>query len=121
MFALAFRIAGNLLVDHARLESRSGAGLDAGSAVEPVCEAPSLDRILDPQKAFEVFQRCLNRMPPLRREVLVRRRLHQESCRSIGAELALSSKAVEKHITRALVDLRRAMDRAGLDPAGWSE
>lgn len=116
LFALAFRIANNLLVDHARLENRIGGDLDE----DFVCDAPSLDRIVDSQKAFEVFQRCLNRMPPLRREVLVRRRLHHESCRSIGEDLSLSSKAVEKHITRALTDLRRAMVSAGLDPAGWS-
>ncbi|MET1755907.1 sigma-70 family RNA polymerase sigma factor [Novosphingobium sp. RD2P27] len=117
VFALAFRIANNLLVDQARLHSRSTAGLDE----DMVCDAPSLDRVLDSQKAFEVFQRCLNRMPPLRREVLVRRRLQHQSCRSIGEELSLSDKAVEKHISRALDDLRRGMTRAGLDPAGWNQ
>ena len=59
-------------------------------------------------------------MPRLRREVLIRRRVQQESCRAIGEELSISTKAVEKHITRGLVDLRRAMERAGIDPAGWN-
>jgi len=55
------------------------------------------------------------RMPPLRREVLVRRRLHQQGCREIADALSLTPKAVEKHITRGLADLRRAMTRAGVE------
>ncbi|WP_160328012.1 RNA polymerase sigma factor [Sphingopyxis sp. H115] len=116
VFALGFRIADNLLVDHYRADSR----LADEPEVDVVSEAPSLDRALDSQRAVEVFQRCLNRMPRLRREVLIRRRLQQESCRVIGEELSISTKAVEKHITRGLIDLRRAMERAGIDPAVWN-
>ncbi|MBT0669282.1 RNA polymerase sigma factor [Novosphingobium profundi] len=116
VYALAFRIASNLLVDHVRLETRKAPPPDE----DFVCDAPSLDRILDSQRAFDVFQRCLSRMPHLRREVLLRRRVHHESCRKIGEDLTLSSKAVEKHITRALCDLRRAMNREGIDLTGWN-
>lgn len=116
VFALGFRIADNLLVDQYRADSR----LADEPEGELISEAPSLDRTLDSRRAIEVFQRCLNRMPRLRREVLIRRRVQQESCRAIGEELSISTKAVEKHITRGLVDLRRAMERAGIDPAGWN-
>ncbi|MEN7537594.1 RNA polymerase sigma factor [Aurantiacibacter flavus] len=114
-FALGFRIADNLLVDRHRRDSRYGLALDC----EILGDAPSLDRVVDSRRAIEVFQRCLNRMPRLRREVLVRRRLRQESCQAIGEALSLSPKAVEKHITRGLVDLRRAMEKAGIDRPGW--
>lgn len=116
IFAFGFRIADNLLIDQYRADSRLADAPEGDVA----SDAPSLDRALDSQRALEIFQRCLNRMPRLRREVLIRRRLQQQSCRAIGEELSISTKAVEKHITRGLVDLRRAMERAGIDPAAWN-
>lgn len=114
LFALAFRIADNLLVDMHRRERRLSDEVDA----EWRSEEPSLDRVLDSRRAVDVFNRCLRRMPPLRREVLIRRRLNQESCRAIGEDLSISAKAVEKHITRGMIDLRRALDQAGVDLVG---
>ncbi|RSU59546.1 sigma-70 family RNA polymerase sigma factor [Sphingomonas koreensis] len=111
IMALAFRIADNLLIDTYRRERRFDSDLDA----EWQSDAPSPDRVLDSRAAMIVFQRCLRAMPPLRREVLVRRRLHQQGCREIADALSLTPKAVEKHITRGLADLRRAMTRAGVE------
>lgn len=114
VFALAFRVADNLLIDMHRREQRLSDEVDA----EWSSDEPSIDRILDSRRAVEVFNRCLRRMPPLRREVLIRRRLNQESCRAIGEDLSISAKAVEKHITRGMIDLRRALDQAGVDLVG---
>lgn len=111
LFALAFRIADNLIVDAKRREFRQGGEVDE----EWESDDPSLDRILDSRRALDVLSRCLRRMPPLRREVLIRRRLNQESCRAIGQDLSMTAKAVEKHITRGLLDLRGALERAGVD------
>ncbi|MFD2135167.1 RNA polymerase sigma factor [Novosphingobium resinovorum] len=114
VFALAFRIADNLLMDMHRRESRLSAEIDDDWR----SDEPSLDRVLDSRRAIDIFDRCLKRMPQLRREVLMRRRLHQESCRAIGEDLGISAKAVEKHITRGMIDLRRALDHAGIDLVG---
>ncbi|MEE4451049.1 RNA polymerase sigma factor [Novosphingobium resinovorum] len=114
VFALAFRIADNALVDMSRRNGRLAAEMED----DVRSEEPSLNRILDSRRAMEVFDRCLRRMPALRREVLVRRRVEQESCRAIGEALDMSTKAVEKHITRGMTDLRRALDQAGIDLAG---
>ncbi|MFT4054665.1 MAG: RNA polymerase sigma factor [Novosphingobium sp.] len=114
MLALGFRIADNVLVDMHRRNSRLTAEIDEDFR----SEEPSLNRVLDSRRAMEVFDRCLKRMPALRREVLVRRRLNQESCRAIGDDLHMSAKAVEKHITRGMIDLRRALDQAGIDLVG---
>lgn len=114
IFALAFRIADNLLMDMHRRESRLSPEIDA----EWRSDEPSLDRVLDSRRAIDVFNQCLRRMPQLRREVLVRRRLDQQSCRAIGEDLGISAKAVEKHITRGMIDLRRALDHAGIDLVG---
>ena len=114
LFALAFRIADNLIIDMHRRERRLSDEVDA----DWQSDAPSLDRILDSRRAIAIFHRCLRRMPPLRREVLIRRRLNQESCRAIGEDLSLSAKAVEKHITRGMIDLRKALEQAGVDLVG---
>lgn len=114
LFALAFRVADNLIIDMHRRERRLSDEVDA----DWQSDAPSLDRILDSRRAIAIFHRCLRRMPPLRREVLIRRRLNQESCRAIGEDLSLSAKAVEKHITRGMIDLRKALEQAGVDLMG---
>ncbi|WP_159981941.1 MULTISPECIES: RNA polymerase sigma factor [unclassified Novosphingobium] len=114
IFALAFRIADNLMTDMHRREKRLSDEVDT----EWQSDEPSLDRVLDSRRAVDVFNRCLRRMPPLRREVLIRRRLNQESCRTIGEDLAISAKAVEKHITRGMIDLRKALEQAGVDLVG---
>ncbi|WP_448663674.1 RNA polymerase sigma factor [Sphingomonas sp. CJ20] len=114
IYALAFRIADNLLVDFHRRERRLSESLDA----EWSSDEPSVDRVLDSRRAIAVLDRCLRRMPPLRREVMIRRRLNQESCRAIGESLSISPKAVEKHITRGMIDLRRALEHAGVDLMG---
>lgn len=112
--SLAFRIADNLVIDMHRRERRLEPEVE-----DDICsDEPSLDRVLDSRRAIEIFHRCLRKMPKLRREVLIRRRINQESCRAIGDDLAMSPKAVEKHITRGMIDLRRALEQAGIDLAG---
>jgi len=112
--SLAFRIADNLVIDMHRRDSR----LEPEIEDDIRSDEPSLNRILDSRRAMEIFNRCLRKMPRLRREVLIRRRINQESCRAIGDDLAMSAKAVEKHITRGMIDLRRALEQAGIDLAG---
>lgn len=112
--SLAFRIADNLVIDMYRRESR----LEPEIGDDILSDEPSLNRVLDSRRAMDVFNRCLRKMPRLRREVLIRRRINQESCRAIGDDLAMSAKAVEKHITRGMIDLRRALEQARIDLAG---
>lgn len=116
LYALAFRIADNLLVDRARLQSRTTEMPDE----DIVCAAPSAERILASRQIIDILARALRTMPPLRREVIVRRRLHGQNCAAIAADLSLSSAAVEKHIARGLTDLRAALNRNGLTPEDLS-
>lgn len=109
--ALAFRIADNLLVDGARRQSRTTVIPEDDDIA---CTTPSAERVVASRQIMDILSRALRRMPPLRREVIVRRRLNGENCATISAELSLSPAAVEKHIARALVDLRAALDRNGL-------
>jgi RNA polymerase sigma factor (sigma-70 family) len=105
VYALGFRIAANLLIDHHRRDSRYVAEREE----EPVSHAPLPDRVLVGRQEVAILRQALAAMPPLRRDVLVRRRLQGQSCAAIARELGLSPKAVEKHITRGLADLHKAM------------
>lgn len=117
VYALGFRIADNLVIDIHRREVRASGDVD--ESLE--CTAPSLDRVVDSRQAVEILRMTLQHMPPLRREVILRRRLRRQSCATIADELALSPKAVEKHITRGLIDLKAAFDKAGLVPEALGE
>jgi RNA polymerase sigma factor (sigma-70 family) len=105
LHALALRIAGNLISQHYR-QARPSDSLDA--AEEMACSQPLPDRIAEDREEFNSVRQALSQMPPLRRDVFLRRRIEGESCEEIGRALGLNPKAVEKHITRALFDLNRA-------------
>lgn len=107
VYALGFRIAANLLVDHHRRDRRY-----AGEPEEQQpSDSPLPDRVAASRQELSILSAALDAMPPLRRDVFVRRRLHGQSCAAIASELELSLKAVEKHITRGLADLHQALAR----------
>lgn len=60
---------------------------------------------LEGQQRLNAFIVALETMPRLRKEVFIRRRLHGESYEQISRDLNLSKKAIEKHISRALLYL----------------
>ena len=110
--ALGFRIATNLITDH----FRGGATTVAATALdeEIACARPTAEQALMERQRVDVFTRALDRMPPLRREVFIRRRLQGQSHREIACALDLSEAAVEKHIVRALEWLHREVGKAGV-------
>lgn len=74
------------------------------------------DEKADPEKDYlsgenvARLQQALAMLPSLRREVFIRRRLHQQSREHIARELGISEEAVKKHITRALAQLALYLD-----------
>lgn len=107
--ALGYRIALNLVRDHFRRASRRPAqALDE----DMPCQAPAPEQILMHRQKVEVFGKALNAMPPLRRDVFIRRRLHGHSPRQIAEDLRLSEASVEKHVARALEQLHREIAKA---------
>jgi RNA polymerase sigma-70 factor (ECF subfamily) len=113
LYALAFRIAENLIAEHQRRRRRHKA---IELTDEIACPAPTPERVMEGREAVRALSAALARMPRLRREVIVRRRVLHQSCEAIALELDLSLKAVEKHVTRGLMDLKKAADAAS---AGW--
>ncbi len=107
--AMTYRIALNLVRDHFRLERRRPS--EELNETIP-CHTPAPEQVLMHREKVELFGRILATMPPLRREVLIRRRLHGQSHRQIAAEMNLKEAAVEKHMIRALDQLRQELAKA---------
>jgi RNA polymerase sigma-70 factor (ECF subfamily) len=110
--AFCFAVARNLLRDRLRRLKRAPAPAELLETL--ACPQPRADEILVHRQRVEVLTRALGVMPPLRREVFLRRRLDEQPTAKIAADLDLSAAAVEKHVTRALADLRAALLRRGL-------
>lgn len=110
--SFCFTVARNLINDHLRRlrVQRAMADLDETIA----CPLPRAEEILDYRERVEILILALKVMPPLRREVFLRRRLDGLPAAVIAADLELSLAAVEKHCSRALGDLRHALERRGL-------
>lgn len=109
--AFSLRIAANLISDHYRRR-----GIDQTEALEPeiACHRPSAEQSAMARQRADAFARALGRMPPLRREVFIRRRLKGQSHREIAQALDLSVAAVEKHVVRALEWLHSELGREGV-------
>ncbi|WP_250459376.1 RNA polymerase sigma factor [Microbulbifer litoralis] len=101
--AYAIRTARNLMFNRVREETLE--------EHEPVCTAPSPEDSYSYRQRVERLSGALKAMPSLRREVFIRRRIHGESREEIARALNLSREAVKKHMTRALVDIQRHLDR----------
>ena len=110
LYGLALRIAENLVKEHFRREHRWG----QVQLSETLASAePAPDRVIEGREAVETLKRALAKMPALRRDIIIRRRVQHQSCAAIAADLRLSVKAVEKHVTRGLLDLNEAFGQNG--------
>ncbi|MBE2992655.1 RNA polymerase sigma factor [Sphingomonas sp. CFBP 13603] len=110
MKALCFSIARNLLLDHHRAARRS-AHVELDEAI--ACPQPTADRVLAFRRAVVIMADALERMPPLRREIFLRKRLDGLRTDTIARSLDMSMAAVEKHVVRAFQDLRSALAKRG--------
>lgn len=103
--AYAMRIARNLILNKPKQPVYENDILD-----EIVCSAPSPEESLNQAQKITALKEFLASMPPLRREVFLRRRMRGESRAQIANALQLSEDSVKKHITRALSDLQKFLD-----------
>lgn len=114
--ALSYRIAENLVRSHYRgLRTAFPEPLDD----ELPFEGQSADEMLIDKDRVALLESLLARMPPLRRAVLIRRRLHGESHAQISAALGLTPAAVEKHMVRAMAWLSQASAKTRNGPGGF--
>ncbi len=110
--AFCFAVARNLIRDHMRRRDNGPLLVEADETI--ACPAPRADELLAYRERVEVLRQALRAMPPLRREVFLRRRLDDQPVETISKALGIGRSAVDKHVSRAVADLRRALDRRGL-------
>ena len=110
--ALVRTIASNLIRDHARTRRRH-AEEPLSETFDIASDAPSAETALIDQERAALVARIVDEMPPLRREVFVRRRLHGESARAVATALGLTPAAVDAHVARAVLALHNAMTEIG--------
>ncbi|MEO1039541.1 MAG: sigma-70 family RNA polymerase sigma factor [Pseudomonadota bacterium] len=105
--ALAFRVAENLVRDHFRGPRNKPYVLlnDDLRDTTPGAETQLMDR-----QRLALVERVIADMPAKRREVLTRRRIHNESLEQIAEAMNLSPAAVEKNLVRALAQLRSEVE-----------
>lgn len=106
-------VVSTVLSDHHREASRyepfAVEAADGGAAL-PEATAPSAERLADVQQRLRAVQRILDCLPPRCREVFWLFRIEGQSQPEIAARLGISLNMVERHVMRALLDLRAARD-----------
>ena len=112
--AFCFAVARNLVFDHFR--RHRAMPVRAELAEDIACPLPRAEEVLDYRQRVDILVAALRVMPSLRREVFLRRRLDGVALATIAADLEMSLAAVEKHCTRAVADLRAALEQRGLPP-----
>jgi RNA polymerase sigma-70 factor (ECF subfamily) len=106
--ALGFTIALNLVRDHFRRRKPTDQLHDGLASAEPLA-----DEVVAQRQRLAAVAAVIARMPPMRREIFLRRRVHGDGVGAIADSLGLSRAAVEKHLVRGLADLHRAMPPGG--------
>ena len=107
--AYLFRMAGNLVTDHARVEGRR-AELLAGNVVlfEGICDGPEHDALTRDQ--MRLVEDALSELPPRCKDVLYMSRMEGKTHAEIAAELGVSKSLVEKYAVRALLHCRARLN-----------
>jgi RNA polymerase sigma factor (sigma-70 family) len=105
----------NVLVDNHRDANRFVPLFDEqedkeGGQHEHIRCSPSPEQLTDLQQRLEALQRVIDCLPPRCREVFWLFRIEGLKQPDIASRLGISLNMVEKHIMRALIDLRAARD-----------
>ena len=105
-----FAIARNLILDAARRNKvvAFDAFADLGALNLPDGQ-PSPEAAVTARDELRVLQAAVDRLPPRAREVFLLRRIDNLSLVEVADRLGLSVSTVEKHLTRAMAELTRAM------------
>lgn len=103
------RIARNLTVDRLRQQKRT-VGLD-DIAAAPASTAPDPERSAISSQRLNMAMSIIQSMPARRREAFLLHRMDGLSYAQIARRMAISPKAVEKHMALAMVDLALGMEK----------
>jgi len=112
--ALLYRIAINVTRDRARRDRHAPIG-DSETHIETAAADDSPEQHAIDQQALARVRAAILRLPPRCRAVYLMNRVDGMSYPEIARRCGISVKAVEKHISHALRELRDARERQGTD------
>lgn len=108
------RIARNLAVDHLRREqTRARYSEQVDNAEALACDQPLPDTIVQGRQELAALLRVIDELPTKCRVVFLLSREHGLTMKQIAESLGITEKTVEKHLMRAMVDCRRALQAIG--------
>lgn len=76
-----------------------------------ICEVSDPHQLMEHRELVRFVGGVMRAMPALRRKVFILRRVYGYSSREVAERLGLSAGAVDVHVSRAVLDLHRAIDR----------
>lgn len=100
-----FRIARTTLIDLLRKESHLSAVVKDLKTNSPASTSNESDQ-LDYNDTNRKLRQAINQLPPVRKKVFEMSRLQGMPYKEIAQELSISIKTVEKHISKAISQLR---------------
>lgn len=107
---LLFRIARNLVIDRMRSRARTARLFQAAEIQDQYrCPAPDPERVLLASERLRRALRAIEAMPDRRREAFLLHRIDGLSYSQIARRMGVGIKAVEKHISSAMLQLVRDM------------
>ncbi len=106
-----FRVAINLLRDRMRYRQVHHADeqIEYNDKLQS-SEAPQADRIIEGKQKLAVLKEAVQALPPKCRDVFILHRTGGMTYRQIGKQLDIAESTVEKHMIRAIAQLKKAAD-----------
>lgn len=109
--ALLFRIAKNLAIDHYRANAPLHGKCDDIAECESLpCGQPLPEQVVFGRQMLERLCRAIEALPPQCRKIFLLHKFEGQSHAEIASGHGITRNAVEKHLVRALVHLRKHMD-----------
>lgn len=108
--AFLFTIAENIVRDFYRQAHSRGSSTALDDVMEGLpSREPSAAKVVFDAQWLEAYNEAIEKLPPRCRMVFIMCRVENRSHAEIAAKLGVSTKMVEKHMTRALLELRTSL------------
>jgi len=101
-----FRIAKTTLIDLLRKQHNLSALIDRVKVNETEENSDAINAGIDYNETNRKLMQLIDQLPPVRKKVFEMNRLQGMSYKEIAQELSISIKTVEKHISKAISQLR---------------
>lgn len=105
------RILRNLAIDHLRGRARTTRLFHPAESPDVACDRVGAERQLVASERLHQALAIIDSMPDRRRAVFLMHRVEEMTHLQIARALGISTKTVEKHISLAMVQLSREIDR----------